>query len=82
MSSLERDKWQCRECSHIMLTADVLHAPNPFEPGDEMLGCPSCKLPNTVDMLCDEPGCQQLGNHGAPSGDGYRRTCFLHQPQD
>ena len=33
------------------------------------------------DIECDEPGCRKRGTCGAPTEDGYRRTCGDHWPK-
>lgn len=70
------------ECGWRGLAADMLRAPNPFDPSDELNGCPHCKQPETLLVACDEPGCWRETSCGTPTPDGYRRTCGQHRPKD
>lgn len=58
----------------------VLRAPNPFDLSDELTGCPKCREVGTIRTCCDEPGCWEPDTMGTPTPDGYRRTCWKHQP--
>lgn len=72
-------KWQCTECTWISAQQELLTAPNPFDPAQELCGCPKCKEVNCFRAICDEPGCTREVSCGwpTPSG-GYRQTCSKH----
>ena len=59
---------------------ELLHAPNPFDPEDELTGCPGCKDVSSVKTCCDEPGCWDWWSCGTPTPEGYRGTCDKHRP--
>lgn len=69
--------WRC-SCGHVCTDAEMLRAPHPFDPEDEVVGCPRCKTINEWTELCDEAGCSQPASCGFPTESGYRRTCFAH----
>jgi hypothetical protein len=71
-------RWQCT-CGWIGEESEILTAPNPFDPGDTVVGCPLCKEVGDFDELCDEPGCNRTTSCGFQTKDGgYRRTCHEH----
>ncbi len=73
------DRLKCRECAWIGTRVQLLDAPHPFQPGESILGCPSCKAASDIFLLvCDEPGCNNAVSCGWPDGVGYRRTCDEH----
>lgn len=74
----ETDKLRCTACNHQVLASEILHAPNPFYASDIIDGCPECFSINSLECLCDEPGCDMPGTCGWPSPDGYRHTCGKH----
>jgi hypothetical protein len=73
-------KMICLECRWHGLGWNVLKAPNPFDPEDEILGCPKCKEVNSMVAACDEFDCWEEGSCGTPTLKGYRWTCFRHIP--
>ena len=74
--------WKCEnlKCNWTGTERQMLRAPNPFEPNDELTCCPSCREINTMRPACDEPGCTDFGPCGTPVHGGYRWTCFRHVP--
>lgn len=80
MSNYHSTKRICPECSAQMHDADVLTAPNPFDPQDTVTGCPKCRAVTNVLVVCDEPGCWREASGGAPTLAGYRHTCSEHIP--
>lgn len=73
--------WKCSECGWIGKPDDALHAHHPFSPppsSDEIVGCPKCYEVNTMQMVCDEPGCKEVKTCGFPTDAGYRQTCGKH----
>lgn len=71
-------RWLCAECRDIVSTGEILHAASPFDKDDELDGCPHCGATNSLNLLCDEPGCRALVMTGWPSPQGYRSTCGQH----
>jgi hypothetical protein len=76
---MSADRWMCQSCDWIGGGAELLRAPNPFDPEENISGCPKCKAVEDIVSACDEPGCRREGSSGWPDGDGgYRRTCYEH----
>ena len=75
MSSM---KWRCPECGWRGDTTELLRAPNPFDAGQIILGCPGCKEAPQFVNTCDEPGCEKDVSCGWSSPAGYRHTCHDH----
>ena len=69
------------ECEWHGTSDDVLKAPNPFDEGDVLWGCPECKAVNSIYLACDEPGCWERSACGMPTDTGYRSTCGKHRPK-
>lgn len=79
MSAIQKGKWRCRECRLLGTTPNsMLSAPNPFDPGETIHGCPRCRGIDCFVVICDAHGCTKEGTCGWPSPDGYRVTCFDH----
>ena len=73
--------WKCSDCGWLGEPAEALHAPHPFvdQPSsDEIVGCPECREVNTMQMVCDEPGCREVKTCGFNTDAGYRQTCGKH----
>ena len=70
--------WGCKCCDWIGKNDDLLRAPNPFRPEDEIVGCPKCQAVEDFFNVCDEPGCREESSCGFPTPSGYRRTCSKH----
>lgn len=74
--------WKCKVCGDIIKAKDMLKAANPFDPDDEILGCPSCKTASGDGEwmeLCEREGCGKEATCGTPlKGGGYLRACFKH----
>lgn len=60
--------------------SEILTAPNPFDSGDFLQGCPRCREVNAIRTVCDEPGCREFVSMGTPTESGYRSTCYKHRP--
>ena len=76
-----QNKWRCKSCNEISDHRTLLRAPNPFDSGDVITGCPHCKQFEGFELLCDEDGCQEVYTSGWPSPEGYRVTCHKHWKQ-
>lgn len=75
----EPNKRICPECRATMRESELLTAPNPFDPGCTITGCPKCFQPILPLVACEEPGCWEHATCGFRSGDGpYLRTCYAH----
>lgn len=77
----DAQKVGCKECSWRGASGDLLLAKSPFQKGDTLVGCPSCKCVNCFESLCDEPGCFEPVSCGTPTPTGYRSTCGKHTPK-
>ncbi len=80
---IEKDKVRCVECGWHGREESVLiekNAASPFEITNEIEGCPECFDVNTINRVCDEPGCWVFVSCGTPTKDGYRSTCGEHSP--
>jgi len=75
---MSRDKYVCASCNAKLLRAQLLEAPNPFDPDDTITGCPECKAVSDTWLACDEPGCWVGASCGRPSSTGYRNVCGQH----
>ena len=73
-------KFKCKECSWHGMDSELLHAPNPFDIDELVVGCPHCKSVDSMVLVCDEPGCWLEVSCGTPTQKGYRSTCGEHQP--
>ena len=71
-------QWKCVECNEIIQDADVLHAPNPFNAEERLVGCPQCKAAESLLRACDRPGCTEGFTCAWADGDEYRVTCYQH----
>ena len=78
----EKDKAKCRECYWKGRYVEVLEAENPLDKDEIVSGCPQCKSVDTIESVCDEPGCW-LGVSCSTPVKGkvrYRSTCGEHAP--
>lgn len=75
-------RWQCNECEGYYDQADILIAPNPFDPEDTISGCAFCKAVNSFQRACDVVGCERLASNGSPTPQGYTWRCFDHRPTE
>lgn len=73
----ESVKNKCQSCDWAGNENETLVA-NPFDPRYDLVGCPECFEVNTMELVCDEPGCIEIKSCGFPTPDGYRMTCGKH----
>jgi len=73
-------KVKCEECGWRSNESEVMRAPNPWDAGGYIEGCPECNSVNSMIYVCDEPECWSEATCGTPTPDGYRRTCGKHMP--
>ena len=78
MSRVKCSRFRCR---WIGDDSEVLRAPDPFNEGDELRACPACRVVESIIMACDVEGCTKDGSCGTPTEEGYRWTCWEHQPE-
>lgn len=72
-------KFKCSECDWQGQESEVLRAPNPFSEDDEtMIGCPDCRQPETMRVVCVEAGCWKEAGCGINTPHGYRVVCSEH----
>ena len=72
------NRYRCQSCHGIFPGDLMLTAPSPFDVNDELRGCPLCKAPERIKMLCDVEGCYLDYSCGFSTPTGYRLTCFKH----
>lgn len=75
------EKLTC-ECGWHGTNGQVLKAPHPFDPTDDVWGCPQCRQIGTFSLACDEPDCWFDVSCGTPTASGYRKTCSQHRPSE
>ena len=71
---------RCDECETMFDQKDLLEAPNPFDEGDLIFGCPECREVNSTTLLCEVEGCPSIASCGTPVAGGYAQTCCKHKP--
>lgn len=73
-------KWVCEECGGFV--TEHLTAVNPFDPDDEIVGCPLCKSVSSLRQACQIGACNKPASGGYPRGHGFRYvwTCYHHRP--
>lgn len=76
-------KLVCRDykCAWCGLNSEALRAPDPFNPGRELMACPKCREVGTLVQACEWEGCRRAASGGLPTGDGYRWFCSEHYGQ-
>lgn len=74
------ERYICAGCDWTGSKEDLLSAPHPFDDGATLYGCPSC-LDISILQACDVDGCTMYASCGTPTAEGYRRTCWKHQPE-
>lgn len=70
----------CEHCGWKGPGDDQLTAVSPFDPDDNISGCPACKGIDCCLAACDEPGCWRSVTCGTSTPLGYRHTCSRHKP--
>ena len=75
-----KKKVRCEECGWHDYKGRYLTAPNPFDKGEIITGCPQCGSVDSMQAVCDEPRCKMPVSCGTPTKDGYRCTCSKHYP--
>lgn len=74
-------KVKCDECDWRGTEDQLLRAQNPFADDNEtMVGCPTCREPNSMIRACDHENCWSDGSCGTPTANGYATTCYYHKP--
>lgn len=71
-------KWKCSECDTVTDEDNLLIDNNPFIKGHIIIGCPGCFSVNTVVIVCDEYGCENVATFGYSTDEGYKNTCAQH----
>jgi len=73
------EKCVCDCCGWTGLESALLKGINPFDPEDEIYGCPQCKcVRSTVLGACMAADCWDVATCGTPTPDGYKRLCGKH----
>lgn len=71
-------KWKCKECDTITDDDQILIKNNPFVEKHIIQGCPSCFSVNSLQIVCDEYGCEKVATFGYSTDDGFINTCGEH----
>ncbi len=75
------EHWHCPSCYKVFPKSEALEGTHPFQIGGSIYGCPQCRAASEeFELVCDEPGCEQIVTSGTPIPGGYRRTCHEHSP--
>lgn len=72
------DKAICDACDWQGTTDQILCAANPFNQGEMIHGCPTCKTVEAFKEACDYEGCWAQTSIGTPTDNGYKRFCSQH----
>ena len=77
-------RWLCGGCGHVCYDKLILTAPNPFDAGDTVNGCPECKAVDSFTRACGHDGCLSEASVGTPGAFGFRYvwTCWKHSPNN
>ncbi len=76
-------KWTCDECRERLYSHQLLRAKNPFNPDEDISGCPECKSIDRFTNACEEMDCWRDATCGTPFGkSGYKRHCHEHPPTE
>lgn len=75
-------RWKCEACGEVSDQDELLVAPNPFDPGDTIIGCPQCRSVEGFREACASMGCPHASTSGTPDLFGYRYLwlCVEHSP--
>ena len=68
------NKHVCEKCGWHGVFKNLLTAPDPFNEGELLWACPSCKN-MTVVWACDTPYCFRPVSSGTPTSKGYKNFC-------
>lgn len=74
---------RCTACHTVVSESQMLRKPNPFDPREDLEGCPSCKAPFTGHFICEVSGCYAASVAGdLCAEDGkYRFLCHEHSQE-
>lgn len=77
-------KWVCEQgCGAHVREDELLVAANPFDDRYQIVGCPTCRMVETLVEACEASDCWRPTSAGYPMKDGtYRRACSEHSRQD
>lgn len=64
-------KVKCKECGWKGGSEKLLHAFNPFDKNEMILGCPSCKSIDSEERVCENKDCWSIASMGNPTKNGY-----------
>lgn len=71
-------KWKCSVCSTITDEDNLFIGDNPLTENNMIVGCLVCFSVNTMQVVCDEYGCENLATFGYPTNEGYKNACGQH----
>lgn len=73
-------EWRCNECGQAHEESQLLTAPNPFAPTEEIYGCPNCKEIGSFRLICQVGDCENDASCGRARFRGFRyaHLCGVH----
>ena len=74
-------KVRCNSCGWKGIAENMLHAPNPFDSEDTIVGCPNCRMVEDYAHVCDHDGCWETAARGTPTPERYVWSCHKHIPE-
>lgn len=74
----EAAAWRCYECDFVQGQDQLLRAPHPFLPDDEIVGCAECRIAGSLERLCEAQGCIASATLRLTVPGGYRSVCGWH----
>ena len=75
-------KWTCEECGKECADGQVLRAPNPFKPDEEISGCPNCLEVESLAAACCVDGCGEPMAGGMLIDSEYVWLCQKHHQEE
>lgn len=73
--------FRCKECGWVGPEGAIVRFSDPELPSNfwNIYPAPACRAAESLENMCDEPGCVAVASLGYPVGDDdYRRTCYQH----
>lgn len=80
--TIERGKTLCTVCDYQGLLSSYMTAPDPFNSGETIYGCPTCKSIDSFAMVCEAPGCWDRVTGGWADMGGDMNTCRKHRTEN
>ena len=75
---------ECGECGDLFQSAHLRRAPNPWQEGGDLLGCPCCGSiwGEPMHQICEYKDCEKRAENGSPHPTlRYTWRCWAHRPE-